>query len=305
MFFTIFTPTFNRAHTLHRVFDSLKQQTIQDFEWLIVDAGSTDDTQKLVETFAKEATFPIRYFFQENQGKHIAINRGVAQAKGDFFLIHDSDDACVPESLAIFKKYWAAIPSAQQPHFCGIASRCQYQNGTPVGKKTLPNNGILDVSTLDLSYRYGINYEMWRLFRTDILRGYPFPEHIKKATVPEGLIWTKIGERYKTRFVNDFLRIYFVEDGHESLINVKTPMSQRNLQGSLLYYRQVLNAHITYFLHAPLIISTACVHFIRFSLKEKISLIEQVSSLTTVFGRLLFLVFFPIGFLFFLKDKKH
>ncbi len=97
--FTVFTATFNRAHVLHRVYHSLRAQTFRDFEWLVVDDGSTDGTGALVEAWRAEADFPIRYRYQENRGKHVACNRAVAEARGRFFLTLDSDDACVPQAF--------------------------------------------------------------------------------------------------------------------------------------------------------------------------------------------------------------
>ena len=75
MLFTVCTPAFNRAHTLERVFDSLVTQTLRDFEWLVVDDTSSDDTEALINRLASIADFQIRYSYQENQGKHIAVNR--------------------------------------------------------------------------------------------------------------------------------------------------------------------------------------------------------------------------------------
>ncbi|MBQ7403876.1 MAG: glycosyltransferase family 2 protein [Lentisphaeria bacterium] len=100
MKFTIFTPSYNRAHTLPRLFDSLKKQTFQDFEWLIVDDGSTDETQKIIEEIQRsEKTFPIIYLKTENGGKHRAINLGLKHAKGTLFFIVDSDDYLPENSL--------------------------------------------------------------------------------------------------------------------------------------------------------------------------------------------------------------
>src|SRR5437762_2817315 len=98
MIFTVFTPTYNRAGTLPRVYESLKAQTFRDFEWIIVDDGSADSTQELVQSWIGDLDFPIRYFRQQNQGKHVAVNLGVKEARGEFFLNLDSDDACVPEA---------------------------------------------------------------------------------------------------------------------------------------------------------------------------------------------------------------
>ena len=96
---TIFTPTFNRAHTLVRLYEGLLKQTEKVFEWLIVDDGSTDGTKNLVEGFIQERKLNIRYFYQENQGKHIAINKGVSEARGNYFLTIDSDDYLLELSL--------------------------------------------------------------------------------------------------------------------------------------------------------------------------------------------------------------
>ena len=89
---TIFTPTYNRAYTLPKLYESLKIQTNQNFDWVIVDDGSTDDTEVLIKSFIDEGIIKITYIKQKNQGKHIAINTGVTLAKGDFFIVIDSDD---------------------------------------------------------------------------------------------------------------------------------------------------------------------------------------------------------------------
>ena len=82
--FTVFTPTYNRASTLPRVYEGLKPQTFRDFEWLIVDDGSRDNTRELVQMWQAEACFPIRYIYQPNRGKPTAFNRGVQEAQGSY-----------------------------------------------------------------------------------------------------------------------------------------------------------------------------------------------------------------------------
>ncbi len=107
--FTVFTPTFNRAYILPKLFKSLQKQGSLDFEWLIVDDGSSDDTQNLIASFQQEALFPVRYIHQKNQGKHVAINTGVANAKGAFFMTVDSDDQVMENALANLFSYFSTI----------------------------------------------------------------------------------------------------------------------------------------------------------------------------------------------------
>ena len=102
-YFTVFTPTYNRGHTLHRVYNSLRIQTCSDFEWLIMDDGSTDCTAELVKGWQAENHFPIRYYFQENQGKHFAWNRAAEIAFGEYFICADSDDEFTPDALQKFR----------------------------------------------------------------------------------------------------------------------------------------------------------------------------------------------------------
>ncbi len=80
---TVFTPTFNRGNVLYRVFESLCAQTFKDFEWIIIDDGSNDNTKELVNSYILQNNFPIVYRYQENSGKHIAMNRAVEIARGD------------------------------------------------------------------------------------------------------------------------------------------------------------------------------------------------------------------------------
>lgn len=99
-YFTVFTPTYNRGYTLYRLYESLKSQRTIDFEWMIVDDGSTDNTCQLVEKWIREErNFSIRYIKKENGGKPRAINYGIQYAKGRFFFIVDSDDFLLPDAV--------------------------------------------------------------------------------------------------------------------------------------------------------------------------------------------------------------
>jgi glycosyltransferase involved in cell wall biosynthesis len=257
--FTVFTATFNRAHTIHRVFESLRAQTVDDFEWLIVDDGSTDDTETLVRNWAEEAAFPIRYFWQENQGKHVAMNGGVRRARGELFLILDSDDACEPDALETFKRHWEAIPEQERGTFTGVACLARTPDGAIVGSR-FPK-APLDSNSLQLRSRFGVTGDKWGFHRIEVLRRFPFPVIPGERFVPESLVWNRISQQYKTRYINAPLLIYYPTPGSLSspLPRIRSPVGMclhylehaRLLKGESLWRRvRALANYVRYSLHA-------------------------------------------------------
>lgn len=99
MIVTILTPSYNRAHTLNRLYESLEKQSKKDFEWLIVDDGSTDGTRDLVDKIKKDATITIKYIYKNNGGKHTAINEGVKIIETPLTFIVDSDDYLTEDAI--------------------------------------------------------------------------------------------------------------------------------------------------------------------------------------------------------------
>jgi len=248
-FFTVFTPTYNRAHTLHRVFDSLRVQTLRDFEWLVVDDGSTDDTAKQIAIWVEGADFPIRYFKQAHSGKHIAHNLAAREARGKFFLPLDSDDACPPSALERMAYHWETIPSGERTLYSGVDGLCSDQHGDVVGDK-FPSEPF-DTTLRERSYVYRLRGEKWGSTLTEIVRRHPFPDVVDTEFIPEGTVWLEIGKTYKNRCVNEIFRIYYVGDDQAGA----TLTSQRgfgdNASGRLHYYLWLLNNDLEYFLNSP------------------------------------------------------
>ena len=196
---TILTPTFNRAHLLPRLFESLTHQTDFNFEWLVIDDGSTDGTSDLFagKTFLS-APFPIRYYRQENGGKHRALNAGVKQAKGDFIFIADSDDWLLPQSVAIVGLHTSAI--ADDNTFAGVAGLDVFDDERIVGTG-LPQD-IIDCNAMDIRYRYHVDGDLKEVFKTTVLQEFPFPEIQDEKFCPEQLVWFRIAQKYKLRYFN-------------------------------------------------------------------------------------------------------
>lgn len=216
-YFTVFTPAYNRAATLPRVFEALKNQTFGSFEWIVVDDGSSDNTSEVLDSFcAENPDFPVRCYSQENHGKHIATNFAVSQAKGRFFITLDSDDSCVPEALEVFKSEWEKVPEALKPSLKGISCRtCSEQgklNGNPLPKP------YLDTNDLDLRFKYKIEGELWGMTKLEILKSHPYPDVEGLHFYPENILWNNIGREYNTRFIDRALRLY-INDQENAVTN--------------------------------------------------------------------------------------
>lgn len=238
--FTVFTATFNRAATLPAVYDSLIHQSLKDFEWLIVDDGSTDSTQSLVDQWINDGAILVRYFRQSNGGKHSAFNRGVAEARGELFVTLDSDDAMTPNALEVFRDRWMAIPDQTRDSFSGVTSQCVDQSGVVVGTP-LPSSFIdgRPFSVIDLLQLTG---ERFGFHRTNILKDHPFPVFSDERFVPEALVWNRIGRQYNIRFVSDSLRVYRQSD--DSLSKSVVAIRRKSPRGTTLYYLEAVGLPI-------------------------------------------------------------
>jgi glycosyltransferase involved in cell wall biosynthesis len=247
--FTIFTPTYNRAHTLRRAYDSLSAQTLRDFEWIVVDDGSTDGTEDLVAGWLKSANFPMRYLRQDNSGKHIAHNLALDAARGKFFTCLDSDDALPADSLAKLARAWDAIPDSEKPNFCGVDGLCRDQHGQIVGDKYARDP--LDADMRERKYVHGPRGEKWGVVLTDIARRYPFPQVAIGKYLPEGIVWLDMAKRFKTRAVNEVVRIYYIDDTEPGVTTAIKRRLAAHAEGNWHYYIWLLNNDLEYFFSAP------------------------------------------------------
>jgi glycosyltransferase involved in cell wall biosynthesis len=249
-FFTVFTPTYNRAHTLHRVFDSLCAQTFRDFEWLVVDDGSTDNTPELVGEWMKITRFPIRYFRQQNSGRHIADNLTIKEARGEILAGIDSDDALMPNALERIWHLWHEIPVPERVHFLGIVGHCCDQRGRLIGH-------MFPASPFDTNYREFVfthrrfGGQKCDVCRSDVSREYPMPEIVGTNYVPEAVTGLQAARKYKIRCVNEVFRIYYVDDLETGANLTSRRNVAKSASGRIYYYVWLLNHEIEYFRRAP------------------------------------------------------
>jgi glycosyltransferase involved in cell wall biosynthesis len=227
--FTVLTPTYNRAHTLGRLYEGLCAQTLHDFEWVIVDDGSTDNTREMLENW--RSFFPIRYLWKPNGGKHTAMNMGIKEARGEFVAFIDSDDLPVPRALERFDYWWREIPDP------GRFSTCTALTCTPEGVvngNPYPAD-FVDAFNFSDQYRHRGAIDRWGINRTDILREFPFPED--ERFVPEGLVWNRMARKYFTRFFNEPLLVVYPSS--DSLSRRIVDLRASSPKATLTYYREL------------------------------------------------------------------
>ncbi len=298
--FTIFTPTYNRAHTLPRVYESIAAQKFKDFEWVIVDDGSTDNSSDLVASWISEANFAIRYFRQANGHKKTAFNRGVREAHGELFLCWDSDDTAPANALQIFRDHWFAIPDRERHSYVGVTGLCVDEDGSIVGDR-YPSSSY-DSDTLSSTLGDGILGEKWGFQRTAVLRDYPFPEFIE-GLVGEGLIWNAIARKYRTRYVNDVVRIYHVET--DSLIHSEKSVAKMRsvAEGQCYAASDFLTHDWRWFFKSPITVLKIAANLTRFNLHMRRSSRVILYRPKGLPGRMLKNIASPLGLLAFLYDE--
>ncbi len=201
MILTILTPTYNRADKIKKLYDSLCSQSVRDFEWLIVDDGSTDGTQELIQGFINDSNIRVRYEYQINGGKHRALNRGISQIESDLTFIVDSDDWLTENAVeTIIQFHEKYISRKETEKLCGFSFLRAYSNGEV-------NTGEYPVDEVVDSFRQQrINNDLLgdkaEVYYTDVLKRYPFEEFEGEKFMPEDAVWLKMSGPYNMVHAN-------------------------------------------------------------------------------------------------------
>lgn len=200
---TIFTPTYNREKLLTRLYESLLNQTDKDFEWLVIDDGSTDGTEKLIKGYIEEGKISISYFKQENQGKHIAINKSSELAKGDYIITVDSDDYVTDNCVEVCRQLALKTISSDFAGFTFVHSH----------DEKIKNNKIvewLEEGQVLLDFKH----EMTFILKKSVLKRFLFPIFKGEKFCQESFILNKILRNYKVLFTSHNLAYgEYLEDG--------------------------------------------------------------------------------------------
>ncbi|MEI7668282.1 MAG: glycosyltransferase family 2 protein [Erysipelotrichaceae bacterium] len=236
---TVFTPTYNRSQLLNRLYESLINQTNFNFEWLIVDDGSTDNTNDEVETFITQSNkFSILYFKQSNGGKHKAINLGVEKANGELFFIVDSDDYLPNKAIERIIFWENSILEKQL--YAGVSGLKYRIDGKMIGSTF--EKEYLDCTSLERR-KYNIKGDKAEVFYTSVLQNFPFPMFENENFLSEYLVWYRIANTgLKIRWFNE--NTYFCEYilgglSSTSWKSLNNPIGLETCVRELIRYKQI------------------------------------------------------------------
>lgn len=285
---TIFTATYNRAYLIKNLYESICNQSYKKFEWVVVDDGSTDQTEELFNQFINEGKIEIKYIKQSNKGKHFAINKGVINATGTLFFIVDSDDKLPENSLEKIVSYYQT--NKNLPKFGGLAGRNSYFDGRLVGSQN--NFDTVFSNALEIRYKHKIEGDLSEVFLTNVLKEFPFPEIENEKFCPEALVWNRIAQKYNLLYFSE--SIYFCEYNNDGLtakivkIRRDSPIASMICYGELNSYKIPIKEKIK-----------ASINFWRFSFNSNLSFHKKLK----LINHYPTIISLPVGFAMFILDK--
>lgn len=235
MFVSVITPTYNRAYILQQCYQSLVNQTEHDFEWIVIDDGSTDETEKLVEQMIVEGKIQIRYKRQENGGKHRAHNKGVNLARGELSVCLDSDDVLSPNAIARVKEIW---DEEKKKSAIGIlALRGDFSSHQRICS-ALPE-GVQYATMTELLNSYAFKGDTVLFFKTNLLKQHYFRDFDNERFIPEISLYAELDEIGPMVLLNEVL--YYCEYLEDGLTAKYAQLLKDNPMGTAYaYYRMAL-----------------------------------------------------------------
>lgn len=233
---TVFTPTYNRAHLLPNLYKSLQDQTCKDFEWIIVDDGSKDDTEDIVRGWMRvESSFLIRYYKVPNGGKMRAINYGASLAEGVIFCGIDSDDWFCDDAISSIIDAFKDIESEKD--IVGVSFA---YNKDAFESQGMAYWDYIDCKNYERS-AYGLVTDRILVFYTDIMRKYRIPVWEDEKFTPESVFIDQMAlDGYKMRY---FTRVIYRGEYHNDGL---TAGSWRLLRDNPMGYAMMYNVQMQY-----------------------------------------------------------
>lgn len=195
---TVFTPTYNRAYLLPRLYESLCRQTSRDFLWMVIDDGSTDNTKQFIEQWQAENKIEIQYFYKENGGMHTGHNLAYQNIRTELNVCIDSDDWMPDDAVEKILNFWSQLENKEE--FSGFVGLDADVNGRIIG--TAIDKNLKRGSYLDL-YRHTTGDKKFVLKTEEVKKYPPYPEFQNEKLSPLGALYILMGEEKDFLFVNE------------------------------------------------------------------------------------------------------
>ena len=289
--FTVFTPTFNRKKYIKSVYNSLLDQDSNLFEWLIIDDGSTDNTYDLVNNLKQNSVFKIIYHYQKNSGKHVAHNKALKYANGEFVLFLDSDDELLPKSIEYVANVWKNIDNREKNKISGFLGHSIDTNKKIIGKNW---NGLKGNFHLhDIYFKNLCLGEKMPIYKLKILKDFPFPkvnESIK--FIPEGVIWLEISKNFKVHLLQKPIRFYR-ENTFNSLMKLNVRFTSQ-IDGKILLQKQLEFFLNDYFFFNIIGSTKILINKALFSLLTKKSIFDDLQKFK-IYIRVYYFILLPLS----------
>ncbi|HEC12902.1 MAG TPA: glycosyltransferase family 2 protein [Acidiferrobacteraceae bacterium] len=290
---SIFIPCYNRGAVLNKTLQSVANLDYLDFEVIIINDGSRDNTDEIAQQWISKKLFSIQYFTQSNQGKHVAHNKAVSLARGYFFITLDAGDFILKDALSQIDKYWSDINEGLREKFAGVSGLCLSESGEISGFR-YPEE-IIDSNYFDIFRVVPIGGEKREAIITSILKDYLFPVYGNEKLIRPDLILRQISRKYKFRFINVPLEVNVREaNGYTANIYRFRVTSPRSFYH---YFREEINENYQYNRNKKIFYYYT--RYIRYALHCRINLFSQSGE---VKNKLLWLAALPSGVLGWIKD---
>ena len=293
--FTVFTGCYNSSPFIHKIFDSLKNQTFKDFEWYVINDASVDNTSELIKEYIKTVDFPIIFKdLKKNQGIKKNINQAIKEGNGKYYVSCGHDDALAYDALETFYNTFKKYDS---PRISSVYALLQDENGKLVGNK---------IEKDELVSNYWVEFYDKKNERDKIgchkmkcLREvYPFPTE-KEKRQPTSWLWGKLGIKYDSVFINKVLRTYY------TVLTSITNTSDRTTNPLIIF-----NYHVTWVNEFQYHVKNkkrrlrgigACVSH---GLLAEKSIWDILSRIERKRNKLLCLLFYPVALIYNYKHPK-